>query len=237
MISGRRRSVIFFTVLGICLVALAVTLNISWIVLNWRRGVLVVLGVVFFLLIIAGMVLNTIFLVREIRRNEQHDSFINAVTHELKTPVASIRLYLQTLQTRELDEAKRREFYRIMLEDSDRLLHTIEQVLHAGSTGRAGGASRARGSISARSRASASSSRARGSTSTTDALAFEQRVQTARHRDRRSRRAEGRGLESDRQRRQVLGWRGQVASRSRRPTGSGSPSASATTASASRRSS
>jgi signal transduction histidine kinase len=135
MIRGRRRSVIFFTVLGICLVALAITLNISWVVLNWRRGVLTFLGVVFFGLLIAGMVLNTIFLVREIRRNEQHDSFINAVTHELKTPVASIRLYLQTLQTRALDESKRREFYRIMLEDSDRLLHTIEQVLRAGSTG------------------------------------------------------------------------------------------------------
>ncbi len=135
MISGRRRSVIFFTVLGICLVALAVTLNISWIVLNWRRGVLAILGVVFFLLIIAGLVLNTIFLVREIRRNEQHDSFINAVTHELKTPVASIRLYLQTLQSRDLDTDKRQEFYRVMLDDSDRLLHTIEQVLRAGSTG------------------------------------------------------------------------------------------------------
>ncbi len=135
MISGRRRSVIFFTVLGICLVALAVTLNISWIVLNWRRAGLVVLGIVLFLPIIAGMVLNTIFLVREIRRNEQHDSFINAVTHELKTPLASIRLYLQTLQTRDLDEDKRREFYRIMLEDSDRLLQTIEQVLRAGSSG------------------------------------------------------------------------------------------------------
>ena len=135
MISGRRRSVIFFTVLGICLVAIAVTLNISWIVLNWWRGRAGVLGVILFLLIIAGMVLNTIFLVREIRRNEQHDSFINAVTHELKTPVASIRLYLQTLQSRELDEEKRREFYRIMLEDSDRLLHTIEQVLRAGSSG------------------------------------------------------------------------------------------------------
>ena len=103
--------------------------------LNWRRGVLAILGVIFFLVIIAGLVLNTIFLVREIRRNEQHDSFINAVTHELKTPVASIRLYLQTLQTRELDEDKRREFYRIMLEDSDRLLHTIDQVLRAGSAG------------------------------------------------------------------------------------------------------
>ena len=135
MISGRRRSVIFFSVLGVCLVALTLTLNVSWVVLNWRLSVLMVLGVIFFPLIIAGMVLNTIFLVREIRRNEQHDSFINAVTHELKTPVASIRLYLQTLQSRELDEEKRREFYRIMVEDSDRLLNTIEQVLRAGSTG------------------------------------------------------------------------------------------------------
>lgn len=133
MIRGRRRSVIFFTIFGICLVAIAVTLNVSWIVLNWRTGVLAVLGVILFALIIGGMVLNTIFLVREIRRNEQQDSFLNAVTHELKTPVASIRLYLQTLQTRELDAEKRREFYRIMLEDSDRLIHTIEQVLRAGS--------------------------------------------------------------------------------------------------------
>jgi two-component system sensor histidine kinase SenX3 len=134
MISGRRRSVIFFTVFGICLVAIAVGLNVGWLVINWTRGVLAVLGLILFLVIIAGLVLNTIFLVREIRRNEQHDSFINAVTHELKTPVASIRLYLQTLQARELEEAKRQEFYRIMLEDSDRLLHTIEQVLRAGST-------------------------------------------------------------------------------------------------------
>jgi signal transduction histidine kinase len=135
MISGRRRSVIFFSVLGICLVTIAVTLNVGWLVLNWKEGVLAVLGLILFLVIIAGVVLNTIFLVREIRRNEQHDSFINAVTHELKTPVASIRLYLQTLQSRELDEEKRREFYRIMLEDSDRLLHTIDQVLRAGATG------------------------------------------------------------------------------------------------------
>jgi two-component system sensor histidine kinase SenX3 len=133
MIRGRRRSVIFFTVFGICLVAIAVTLNVSWVVLNWRTGVLAILGVILFALTIAGIVLNTIFLVREIRRNEQQDSFLNAVTHELKTPIASIRLYLQTLQTRELDDEKRRDFYRIMLEDSDRLIHTIEQVLRAGS--------------------------------------------------------------------------------------------------------
>src|SRR5437016_3010768 len=135
MISGRRRSVIFFSVFGICLVVLATTLNVSWVVLYWREGVLWLLGVIFFLLIIAGIVLNTIFLVREIRRNEQHDSFINAVTHELKTPVASIRLYLQTLQRRDVDETRRREFYRLMLDDTDRLLGTVEQVLKAGKAG------------------------------------------------------------------------------------------------------
>src|SRR6266542_2261482 len=135
MISGRQRKAITFTVLGICLVAAAVTLNISWLVINWREGMLILFGSIFFLVIIAGGVVNTIVLVREIRRNEQHDAFINAVTHELKTPVASIRLYLQTLQSRELDDETRREFYRIMLEDSDRLLHTIDQVLRAGATG------------------------------------------------------------------------------------------------------
>src|SRR4030095_3532626 len=85
--------------------------------------------------IITGLVLNTTFLIREIRRNEQHDAFINAVTHELKTPIASIRLYLQTLKQREIDETKRQEFYDVMLADSDRLLQTVEQVLRAGQSG------------------------------------------------------------------------------------------------------
>src|SRR5882724_12363852 len=131
-ISSRRRTIAFFIVLGVCLVLLAVGLNVGWIILNWREGVLLFLGVIFFALLIAGLIVNTSFLVREIRRNEQHDSFINAVTHELKTPIASIRLYLQTLQHRDVDEAQRREFYRLMLDDTDRLLGTVEQVLRAG---------------------------------------------------------------------------------------------------------
>ncbi|MCI0488582.1 MAG: HAMP domain-containing histidine kinase [Blastocatellia bacterium] len=115
--------------------ALAIALNVSWIVLHWRQVALLTLGIIFFVAIITGLVLNTIFLVREIRRNEQHDSFINAVTHELKTPLTTIRLYLETLKTREVDEAKRHEFYDVMLADSDRLLHTVEQILRAGQTG------------------------------------------------------------------------------------------------------
>ena len=131
---GRRKAKVFFVLLGVGAVALAIALNIGWILLNWRTGLLLVLGVILFVLIISAIVLNTIFLVREIRRNEQHDSFLNAVTHELKTPVDSMKLYLQTLQSRDVAEAKRQEFYKIMLDDSDRLMGTIEQVLRAART-------------------------------------------------------------------------------------------------------
>jgi len=134
-ITSRRGTIVFFLCLGIALVALAVALNVGWIILNWRQGVLLFFGIIFFALIIAGMIVNTSFLVRELRRSEQHDSFINAVTHELKTPVASIRLHLETLQRRDLPETQKQEFYRLMLSDTDRLTETVEQVLRAGRAG------------------------------------------------------------------------------------------------------
>lgn len=130
----RRKTTIFFVVLGCCLVVIAIALNVGWILLNLREVALLVLGIIFFLLIITGLTLNTIFLVREIRRNEQHDAFLNAVTHELKTPIASIQLYLETLKSRHVDEEKRAEFYDVMLADSNRLLTTVEQVLVASRT-------------------------------------------------------------------------------------------------------
>jgi signal transduction histidine kinase len=130
-IASRTKKIAFFITLGACLVGLAIILNVTWII-HWRSVVPVVVGIILFAFIIAGVALNTIFLVREIRRNEQQDSFLNAVTHELKTPIASIRLYLETLERRQMEETKRREFYRIMLDDTDRLLGTVEQVLKAG---------------------------------------------------------------------------------------------------------
>src|SRR5437016_4063373 len=136
--TGRRKSIAFFIALSVGLISVLLVLYIGYILLNWRTGILLVLGVLLLITTICGILLNTIFLVREIRRNEQHDAFINAVTHELKTPVASIRLYLETLQTRPVEEAKRQEFYRIMLEDNDRLLNTIEQVLRTGRLGLSG---------------------------------------------------------------------------------------------------
>lgn len=127
----RHRKAVFIT-LGSATAVFALAMNVGWMVVSWQAGVQLVLGAVLFAIIIAGVVLNTAFLVREVRRNEQHNNFINGVTHELKTPVASIRLYLETLKSRQVDEAKRQQFYDIMLQDSERLLYTIEQVLKAG---------------------------------------------------------------------------------------------------------
>ena len=135
---GRQGVIAFFVTFCVCLVALAVALNVGWVVLTLRELVPLLVGSLVFAAIITGLILNTTFLVREIRRNEQHDTFVNAVTHELKTPVTSIRLHLETLKARgpAVDEAKRHEFYDVMLKDSDRLLHLIEQVLSAGQKGR-----------------------------------------------------------------------------------------------------
>lgn len=137
--TGRRGAIAFFVVFCVCLVAAAVALNVGWVVQNWGRAVALLVGIPVFAAIITGLILNTTFLVREIRRNEQQDAFLNAVTHELKTPVTSIRLHLETLKAREgsIPDSKRREFYDVMLDDSDRLMQTIEQVLRTGQAGRA----------------------------------------------------------------------------------------------------
>ncbi|BCS31777.1 two-component sensor histidine kinase [Luteitalea sp. TBR-22] len=131
----RNTATIVFVSLCVVLVAAAVTLNVGWIYLHGRRVLPLVLGVLAFALIIAGIIVYTVFLVRELHRNDQQDAFLNAVTHELKTPIASIRLYLQTLQAREVSEAQRADFYRIMLADADRLQQTVELVLKAGAAG------------------------------------------------------------------------------------------------------
>jgi signal transduction histidine kinase len=137
---SRRGKLLFFLTFGVALASIVGVVGFGWIILNWRQELRVFLGIIFFGAIATGLILNTSFLVREIRRNEQHDSFINAVTHELKTPIASIRLHLQTLERRQtyIDEAQRSEFYRLMLEDTDRLMGTVEKVLKAGVAGRKG---------------------------------------------------------------------------------------------------
>jgi signal transduction histidine kinase len=131
----RRGAIAFFIVMGVCLIGLLVYLNITWVHLSGRSFAIGFVGFILFVILIAGVVLNTVFLVREIRRNERQDSFLNAVTHELKTPIASIRLYLDTLTRHPGDEAQRQHFYSVMRTDTDRLLSTVESVLKAGELG------------------------------------------------------------------------------------------------------
>ena len=87
----RQKAIGFFITLCVLLVGAAILLNVYWVVFTETPVVLIV-GILLFALIIAGIIVYTVFLVMEIKRNETH-TFINAVTHELKTPLASIRLY------------------------------------------------------------------------------------------------------------------------------------------------
>ena len=128
----RQKAIGFFITLCVLLVGAAILLNVYWVVFTETPVVVLIVGILLFALIIAGIIVYTVFLVMEIKRNEDHDTFINAVTHELKTPLASIRLYLDTLKTRPVADPQRQEFYDVMLADVERLRHTVDQVLKAG---------------------------------------------------------------------------------------------------------
>ena len=127
----RRKTAIFFLILGIILSALAVVLNIGWILLNLRQVALLVFGVIFFAIIITGLILNTIFLLREIRRNEQHDAFLNAVTHELKTPIATVGVAIEALKNFNAinDPQKTKEYLDISSNELQRLGLLVDKVL------------------------------------------------------------------------------------------------------------
>jgi two-component system sensor histidine kinase SenX3 len=132
----------FHVTTSVVLIVVAVALTVAWHVVGMpevarsagastARWTLYFLGSILFLLLIAGLVLIFILLLREVRLNERQSNFMSAVTHELKTPVASLKLYLDTLQYRDLPEAQREDFYRTMRQDLDRLHATINNVLNA----------------------------------------------------------------------------------------------------------
>src|SRR5438309_2437681 len=138
--AGRRPKWVHITI-GVSLIVVAVALTVGWQILvgsDWLareagtlRWVIYFLGTLLFLLLIAGLTLMVLLLIREVRLNERQSNFVSAVTHELKTPVASLKLYLDTLQLRDLPESRREDFYRTMRQDLDRLHATINNVLNA----------------------------------------------------------------------------------------------------------
>jgi two-component system, OmpR family, sensor histidine kinase SenX3 len=141
-LSSARRPKWLHVTMGVFLIVVAVALTAGWQFLASEearvahdfatlRFVVYFFGLVLFLLLIGGLGLLVILLLREVRLNERQSNFVSAVTHELKTPVASLKLYLDTLELRDVSEARRQDFYRTMRQDIERLNATINNVLNA----------------------------------------------------------------------------------------------------------
>ncbi len=138
-----RRSIGFRVTVGVTLTLLAAALAVGWqlLVVGDLRPVaeglgtihwlLLITGTLFFVLLIVGLVLLCIWLVREMRVNQRQQAFLDAVTHEMKTPLASLRLFADTLGRHDPAPERRREFLARMGEDLDRLDRTVDQVLAA----------------------------------------------------------------------------------------------------------
>jgi len=137
----RRRSISTPIVLGIFTVLLSIALLVGWILvlvqnlhLTERVGqnaTLIVLGSLSFAVIITVLVLFSVFLVREIRMVNRQTRFVDSVTHELKSPLASLKLLIETLKRDDLMPGQRIEVHQMMLDDVDRLSIFIDDVLQA----------------------------------------------------------------------------------------------------------
>ena len=136
----RKRSISLPVILASVTVALSIALLVGWILLimrNWELTQvtqdvwLLVAGIISFVVIMTVLVLFVIFLAREILEVRRQDSFIDSVTHELKSPLASLLLMVQTLQRHHLDEERRNELLDMMADDIDRLSVFVDDVLVA----------------------------------------------------------------------------------------------------------
>jgi signal transduction histidine kinase len=85
------------------------------------------------IVLLTGLSVSLVLIFRhlniQIKLNALYDNFIANVTHELKSPLSSIQLYLETLNSRNVPEEKRKEFYEVMMRDSERLKNLINSIL------------------------------------------------------------------------------------------------------------
>ncbi len=117
---------------------LVVALIVGWVVVNVQltdtSGVywaVLAVGTTFLVLVLGAIRLYLLISIKEIRLNRRQSNFIDSVTHELKSPIASLKLYLQTLSRRNVDERQQADFYRFMLDDVERLDDLINHLLDA----------------------------------------------------------------------------------------------------------
>lgn len=86
-------------------------------------------GSVFFVILIIGVSILLRAFKQERELNQQQENFVLSVTHELKTPISSVKLFLQTLQKRELSPEKREEIYDRSLLEINRLDSLVNNLL------------------------------------------------------------------------------------------------------------
>jgi len=113
---------------------LNVALMICWIVMlaNLNLYAALTIGTVVFALILVGLTFYLVLTIKEVRLNRRQANFVDSVTHELKSPIAALKLYVETLQMRDVDAQQRSEFYRIMETELRRLDGLINQLLEVG---------------------------------------------------------------------------------------------------------
>ena len=131
----RRRATLHLPItLSVVLMVLNITLMVCWIVIFAQRSFLgmLVLGTVVFAIILLGLSFYLFLMIKEIRLNQRQANFVDSVTHELKSPIASLKLYLETLEMRTVSEEQRGKFYRVMEHELERLDHLITQLLEVG---------------------------------------------------------------------------------------------------------
>lgn len=126
-----RRSFGWPITLAVVMIVLLVLLMIGWVLLAIGKWTLLAIGTTFLLLVLVGVALYLTIAVQQISLNQRQSNFIDSVTHELKSPIASLKLYLQTLSRRSVTEEQQADFYRFMLEDLDRLDELINHMLEA----------------------------------------------------------------------------------------------------------
>lgn len=96
-----------------------------------RRGMIIGEGMIFILIFILGIIRLKNHLQRERKNAQQQNNFLLSVTHELKSPLASVKLYLQTILKRDLDREQQKTFLSNSLKDIERLDYLVENVLLA----------------------------------------------------------------------------------------------------------
>jgi signal transduction histidine kinase len=81
---------------------------------------------------LVGVVVYLTLSVKAINLNRRQSNFIDSVTHELKSPIASLKLYLQTIKLRQVTDEEREQFHKFMMDDVERLDGLINHLLDAG---------------------------------------------------------------------------------------------------------